>query len=620
MGNIVKTLAGISNEEPVVAFDYSSMDKYDKVDLTNFIKTLESKNINLPDDLNEAFKSLELETTKLLPMSIELYKKMFELFGEYKHDKSTKKHTQKRMYFVKPQFSVGDVKATVVNRKDVVTPEFINLMPKYATTTDMKMGDITLEEYNESFNNTLTKKDMMGITKKILRDIPTYHKTRFINAFNKILDGTMDVNEHAVGKGTFIYKVAKGGEKKDINSYRQIISIPNVVSQLHRILTIRLTNYMHANKIIDTTIQKGGISGQKFSIFEQYYKLKNVLRDANKKKKQCNILFLDISNAFGSVNLNQLYKVLDHYGVSEKFTTYLKKYYDNLEYYVDLNGTKTENYKWKDMGLIQGSALSPLLFVLCINYILEYLTKTLLTECGYELTDKVKIMFVAYMDDICLITNNQESLKKLYNEIVKLFSMFGLDLNRDKTVLMTVNLDKKDINDAFKDIKLVSTTKYLGEYLASDGTSAESYVSFLRTLSGKLHYLQNRKISNEEKINFFTSILTPWINRKTMIMYDLTKTQKLKIVSIIKPHLDEWKNSQSIDLFYNILPILKDSEDDIIKNVEFNNETFDEEIENDIDLTNYVMKNANITLLYNEMNDDTALELEIQHFESLTKG
>ena len=293
---------------------------------------------------------------------------------------------------------------------------------------------------------------------------------------------------------------------------------------------------------------------------------------------------------------------------------------DNLEYYVDLNGEKTENYKWKDMGLIQGSALSPLLFVLCINYILEYLTKSLLNECGYALSDSVKIMFVAYMDDICLITNSQESLSKLYDEIVKLFAMFGLSLNKDKSVLMTVNVNKANIIDKFKDIKLSTTTKYLGEYLSNDGTVAESYPMFLRTLSGKLHYLQNKKMTNDEKINFFTSLLSPWINRKTMIMYDLTKTQKLKIVSIIKPYLDEWKNSQNIELFYNILPILKDSNDEVIKNVEFNNEEFDEEIENDIDLTNYVMKTANINILYNELNEDTVLDLEIQHYENIAKG
>lgn len=636
MGNAVSYITDAIEEQPVdstnqgenVEFSYENLDTYDKNQLTAFIKEIVSKHIDCPEDYFNKMQNLELNATELIPMTIELYKKMFLLFGEYKKTEGTTSvRTKKRVFFVKPQFPISDVKNTIIQRKVIPITNFVVLMEKMPFLTCMNMNDITPLEYNESFNNTLTKKDMMGVTKKMLRDMTDYHKTRFINSFNKILDSTSTgdskVNMVAIGKGSYVYKANKNGAKNDINSFRQIISIPNVVSQFHRILALRLTNYLQQNKFVDTTIQKGGISGQKFAIFEQYYKLRNVIKDANKNKKTCAVLFLDISNAFGNLSLQQLYKVLDYYGVSDKFIAYLKQYYDNLEYYVDISGQKTENFKWVD-GLIQGCAMSPLLFVLCINYVLKFLCKEYETGCGYQLTDsKTKatkeILFVAYMDDICITCKDTNLLGIVYDKIVELFTMLGLPLNHDKSGLMTVNIPKEQINPKFANVTSLKTVKYLGEYISDDGTCSETYIQFLKHVTARLAILDKKNISTEKKIETFTSLIAPWINRKTMIMYDIGKVKTLKIVAIIKPYLEKWNNQQDIQLFYNISPILNESQDEIIKAIEFNDENFDEELENSLDLSNYILKVSPTQLMYNEIDDDTIIDLELEKYESITQ-
>jgi len=633
MGNVISYVTSSANhsmtesttESQILStedFSFDTLDTYDKETLSTFIKQMQTKNLNFPEDYLTKMDKLELNATEVLPMAIELYKKMFELFGEYRKPTITVTRTKKRLFFVKPQFSVSDVQSTIVQKVAIPITTFVTLMAKPGFVTCMNMTDITMNEYIESFNNTLTKKDMMGITKKMLRDMPDYHKTRFINGFNKILDDVNRGNMLAIGKASYVYKAGKNGAKNDINSFRQIISIPNVVSQFHRILALRLTNYLQQNKFMDTTIQKGGISGQKYAIFEQYYKLKNVVKDANKKSKTCAVLFLDISNAFGNLSLQQLHKVLEFYGVDNKFIAYLKQYYDNLEYFVDLAGTKTENFKWVD-GLIQGCPMSPLLFVLCINYILKYLCKEYEDGCGYELVDpktnvSKNILFIAYMDDICITCKDTNTLSIVYDRIIELFAMLGLPLNKDKSALMTVNIPKEQINPKFETVKKVTTIKYLGEYISSDGTCTETYTQFLKNITGKLASLDKKKIPTDKKVDVFTSFIAPWINRKTMIMYDIGKVKTLKIVSIIKPYLEKW-NTGDVQLFYNISPILNESQDEVIKTIEFNSENFDEELEQDIDLSNYVLKNANVHLLYNEIDDDTVIDMEIEKYESLTQ-
>ncbi len=624
MGNIVAYIANQSQENPeqnneeAPLFTFDMLDDYSKEQLVDYIKSIKSKQINMNDEFLTKMSTVELNSTELVPMAIELYKKSFDILGEHKNVAKTG-FSKKKVFFVKPKFAISAVAETIVKHKTIPTTEFLTLMMKPAFTTCMNMTDITIDEYNESFNNTLTKKDMMGITKKLLRDIPTYHKTRFINTFNKLLDNNEKVHKIAIGKGSYVYKAGKAGPKDDISSFRQIISIPNVVSQFHRILSLRLSNYLQANKFIDTTIQKAGVSGCKNPIFEQFYKLKNVIKDAHRKKKSCAVLFLDISNAFGNLSLPQLYKILEFYSISDKFISYLKDYYGNLEYYADVNGIKTEKFKWVD-GLIQGCPLSPLLFVLAINYILTYLCKEHLQNHGYQLNDNLSILFTAYMDDICLICKDTNGLDVVYSTLVKLFTMIGLPLNKDKCGLMTVNIAATDVNPTFETFAKLTIVKYLGEYIQNDGSSTETYIQFLRNITAKMIVLDKKNAPNEIKFGIFTSLIVPFVNRKLMMMYDIGKVKKLKIMTIIKPYVEKWgteQEIQNVQLFVDVSSIINESEDDIIKSFDFNEDNFDEELEKDIDISNYVLKNANVQILYNQVNDDFEIDDELNKLENI---
>jgi hypothetical protein len=223
------------------------------------------------------------------------------------------------------------------------------------------------------------------------------------------------------------------------------------------------------------------------------------------------------------------------------------------------------------------------------------------------------------MDDICIIAKDTDALNTVYDKIIEMFGMLGLPLNKDKSGLMTVNIAKDKINTKFETVAKLTTVKYLGEYICQDGSCSETYVQFLKLVVSKLAILDNKKMENDKKLDIFTSTIAPWINRKTMIMYDIGKTKKLKIVAIVKPYLEKWNNSDDMQLFYNIVPIINDSKDDIIKNIDFNDENFDEELENDIDLSNYVLKVSPTQLLYNEIDDDTVIDLELEKYENITQ-
>lgn len=596
--------------------NYNDLDQYSKQQLIEYIQKMNPYHIQLDDDFSIKLKDLELDNTNLIPMSIELYSKMFQLLGKFKGP-IEKNSLKRKQFFVKPKFDSGQIKIYNDSLKSLgqVIPIDTNLMKIPPTTVNMKMDDISLDEYNNSFNSILMKKDMIGINKKILRDMPQYLKLRFINAYNSILTNNSKTNNISIGKGSFIYKVAKGGAVTDINSFRQIISIPNAVNQFHRILTIRLTNYILANKYIDTNIQKGGISGLKFAIFEQVYKVKNILKHANKNHKSCCILFLDISNAYGNLNRESLCKILQTYHVDQKFINYFNSFYDYLEYYVTNDNKMSGPFKWKD-GLIQGCSLSPLLFITALNYILTHIDSQFKNKYGYDLENSNKILLTAFVDDICLITKDTVSAEIVYNKLVELFKNIGLPISKEKTNIMIIN-DTISPTNILNEFKKVSVVKYLGEYVSSDGTATESYIQFLKLLSRKLIAIDKKNINFDIKIKLYESFVVPWIQRKTLAMYDIKSTERLKIIAIIKEYLTKWGHNTVSTIFSNIDDIISESKDAIISNVNFRNgKEIDDDLEKDIDIANYVLKDSNVKLEYNQIDDDFELDLELEELLS----
>lgn len=602
MGNLISYFY----EEPKTK-NYSEYDSYSKKQLVDYIQGLNPQHIQLDDDFITKLKNIELENTTLTPMALELYEKLYNILGKYKP--LDNKKFKKKIFFVKPKFDGSQIKkyADELKPLNTILPLDTSLMVIPASTVSLKIEDITLEEYNNSFNNILMKKDMMGITKKILRDMPTYIKLRFINTYNKILTNNNLAKNIAIGKGSFIYKIAKAGAVTDINSFRQIISIPNSVNQFHRILTIRLTNYILTNKYMNTDIQKGGISGLKFAILEQVYKVKNVLKHANKNNKSCAILFLDITNAYGNLNRASLCKILQAYHVDNKFINYFNSFYDNLEYYANTDGNLSGPFRWKD-GLIQGCSMSPLLFITALNYILNYMDTQYKNLFGYEINTN-KILLTAFVDDICLITRDAASCEFIYNKITELLKSIGLPISKDKTTIMVVN-DKIPETSTLNQFKKVSVVKYLGEYISSDGTATESYNQFIKFLARKLISIDKKNTSSETKIKLYQSYIAPWAQRKSLAMYDIKSTDRLKIVAIIKEYLTKWGHTDVSDIFSDITNIIKESKDSVISNTKFDLDKTDDL--DDIEIANYVLKDSNIKLEYNQIDDDFELDLELE--------
>src|SRR3989344_438201 len=550
--------------------DYDKQTKYELIQLLR--KYSRKKLNNLSYRYSQALSEFQATNTKLIPLCLELYETLRQN-ETYKTDIKTlqsrigKSMNQKMLFNIRP---TGDFmqkfNASMQNIKKLPDKN-IDCGEIPVPKKEMKNDVVSMHEFEVGFKeNDVDKVDILGINTRLLQNANQMTKQIIVNEYNTYYKTSSGVDNTSFGKLYFAYKVGKHGKRDELSSFRQIMSIPKIISVFHRILGERLVNYLGENNYIDTTVQKGIMPGSKYGIPEHIYKVKGVFRNARKNKKPAYVLFIDITNAFGSIVLEQIYKVMEKYDIPAEFTNYIREFYRHYEYFTVLD-SPTELRKWTD-GLIQGSPLSPILFVLVVNHVLSYLNKKYVNTHGYVYNSKCRSLFTAYIDDICIMCDTYEHLCEVYKELRGIFTEIGLEINFDKSGFMSVGDDNN--RDELETIKKVNEYRYLGEYVTDNASPEIPFQKYMKELAGKLYHLDNKKIDLADKSQIFMKFIWIWIQYKGVAMYDLSDEKKDTVIQYIKRFTDKWNVPVDINIysvFKNIKVLLNDSTDQVINDI-----------------------------------------------------
>lgn len=156
-----------------------------------------------------------------------------------------------------------------------------------------------------------------------------------------------------------------------------------------RIIDTRLHNLvtLHNN-------QCGFVNGK--STTEAIQSLRIMSERYQSVKKNLHMLFIDFEKAFDRVQRDLIYEALCAHGVPEIYVRTIEDMYTGVRTQIRYSAGISEDFAI-DIGVHQGSVLSPLLFNIVMNYVTSRrMNDTLLT--------------LLFADDIVLVSDNAQTL------------------------------------------------------------------------------------------------------------------------------------------------------------------------------------------------------------------
>lgn len=166
-----------------------------------------------------------------------------------------------------------------------------------------------------------------------------------------------------------------------------------------------------------------------------------VISTCMKELKLLSIAILDLKKAFDSVNHSFIIKCLNELDLPSGIIDYLVYVYTHAKTSLSFKGISSDPLH-PTQGVRQRDPLSPLLFLLVFNKVLEALPKNL----GVKFREII-FNHIAFADDLVLLAKNIKELQILMNVLVSALAEIGLKVNNSKSFTFTwVKDTKKKIN------------------------------------------------------------------------------------------------------------------------------------------------------------------------------
>ena len=184
---------------------------------------------------------------------------------------------------------------------------------------------------------------------------------------------------------------------------------------LEKLVHTRTLSFLKSHSVLTPT-QYG--FRPKYSTLHALLDITNSALDNIEKKLYTELVFLDLTKAFDTVNHSILLYKLERYGIRGIVNNFFGSFLSNRNQYVTINNTNS-SLKSIDIGVPQGSILGPLLFLIYIN----------------DIPNSVKCTPRLFADDTCLLigapstTILENQLKDDLNNICNWISANNLTLN-----------------------------------------------------------------------------------------------------------------------------------------------------------------------------------------------
>lgn len=261
---------------------------------------------------------------------------------------------------------------------------------------------------------------------KLVADTAVHFLTKL---FNILFDQGIYPDEWAKA---IIVPIFKKGDPKLTANYRGV-SLLSLVSKCYTfVLNKRLVKWTEEHKKL-TESQAGFRRG--YSTVDHIFTLKAVV-DKCFAKRGCKlyVCFVDLRQAFDSVQREPLFDVLMQYGMNGKFMKAIVAIYQNVLSCVRIEDRMTDFFECP-VGVRQGCILSPQIFSLFINEIANSVENGGMHGIQF-LPGLVELFILLFADDLALLSDTALGLQRQINVLNDACKRLYLNINIDKTKCM----------------------------------------------------------------------------------------------------------------------------------------------------------------------------------------
>lgn len=248
-----------------------------------------------------------------------------------------------------------------------------------------------------------------------------------------------------------------------------------------------------------------------FQAIQEFHGLQHFCQTTNKTR--AGAIMCDFFKAFDSVARAVLLQTLQHFGFGPNYCTWMETIFADTEVSILFNNSPLEPFVLGS-GVRQGDPISPALFVLFIEPLLE-LIRTKLGHLSITSTFGSHLE-VAFADDLTGFLNNLED-SHLFLDIVQDFcSATGMRLNMAKTLIMPFHSNYPDsLKTAItalqgpKFIERGQSCRWLGIQEGPSITDADRYQSLVQKVTTRCNLWKFRARTLHGRILILRSIILP---------------------------------------------------------------------------------------------------------------
>ncbi|CAH9093039.1 unnamed protein product [Cuscuta europaea] len=221
---------------------------------------------------------------------------------------------------------------------------------------------------------------------------------------------------------------------------------------------------------------------------------------------------IDLRKAYDTISWEFLERVLLDIGIPELFVRWIMECVSTSSFSISINGSLHGWFEGK-RGLRQGDPMSPLLFVICLEYFSRLIERRTLdpTFRYHPLCSKLKITHLAYADDLMLFSKgNYASIKILVEALNDYGLASGLMVNQDKSnIFLGGNMESR-IPYILERVGFQQGSfpvRYLGIPLAPLSISVAQFSPLIDKVTDYLDAWNSKTLSYAGKVELITSVL-----------------------------------------------------------------------------------------------------------------